>query len=153
MTSSIKWEPVEDLKAVRNLVDRTFARTFSAARGRLPIKFLKICPPADVTETDETYVVAMDLPGVQVDQLDVSVSGHKLTVKGERLAPPRQTGEEAQMVIKVQRERAMGKFSRTFEVPEGLDTDQISAGLQHGVLTLTLPKAAAPQEAKIEVGS
>jgi HSP20 family protein len=151
MTSSIKWEPIEDLKAINDTVRSLCARSW----GRVPLpKWLGIRPPMDVAETGEAFVAKLDLPGVQAADLEVSVSGSHVTIKGKR--PPAameatEGGEEAQVQKSVLRERPTGAFSRTLTVPDQADAEQISARLQQGVLTLTMPKKVPAPAVQVQV--
>ena len=146
MTSSIKWEPIEDLKALRDLLSRTFVP---------PVRFSPLSKlfgwdvPVDLYETEEAYVALLDVPGLAAGDLHVAVSGSKLTVGGERQEP--EEDEEAEGEACVYAERPMGKFSRTLSVPDGVDVDRISAKLASGVLTLTMPKGAEVEKVTVEV--
>ena len=145
MTSSIKWEPIEDLKAIRDTVGCVVAR----ASGRAPLpKWLGIRPPMDLAETGEAFVATLDLPGVQAEEVEVSVRGTSLTVKGKR---QRARDEGDGVPKRVHCERPTGAFSRTLTLPKGVDADQISARLQQGVLTLTMPKKAPTPAVPVEV--
>jgi HSP20 family protein len=105
-------------------------------------------PAVDVSEDDKAYKVAAELPGLDEKDLDVSVSGDILTLKGEK----RQEKEEKDKNWYVS-ERAYGSFQRAFTLPDGIDRDKITADFAKGVLTITLPKSAEArqQQKKIEV--
>ena len=141
MTSSIKWEPIEDLKAIRDLVDRTVIRPLASIS--LP-GLSSFCTLLDMYETEQAYVAEVTVPGLEAGDLDISVSGSKLTVKGERKAP-----EEAPTYL--HRERPTGRLSRALRVPEDVDVNQITAKLANGVLTVTMPKGKAAEAVEIEV--
>ena len=138
MTSSIKWEPIEDLKAIRDLVDRTLIRPLSS----IPLPGLgSYFTLVDLYETPEAYVLEATVPGVQAGDLDITVTGRKLTIRGERKAP-----EAAPTYL--HRERPPGKLSRTMRIPKDVDTSQISAKLAGGVLAVTLQKKKTPEAAE-----
>ena len=141
MTSSIKWEPIEDLKAIRDLVDRTVIRPLASIS--LP-GLSSFCTLLDMYETEQAYVAEVTVPGLEAEDLDISVSGSKLTVKGERKA-----SEEAPTYL--HRERPTGRLSRALRVPEDVDANQITAKLANGVLTVTMPKGEAAAAVEIEV--
>ena len=105
-------------------------------------------PAVDVTEDDKTYKVAAELPGLDEKDIEVSVTGDVLTLKGEK----RQEKEEKDKNWYVS-ERAYGSFQRAFSLPQGVDRDKIAAEFAKGVLTVTLPKSAETQkqQKKIEV--
>ena len=105
-------------------------------------------PAVDVTEDDKAYKIAAELPGLAEKDVDVSVSGDVLTLKGEK----RQEREEKDKNWHVS-ERAYGSFQRSFSLPTGIDRDKIACEFAKGVLTVTLPKSAEAQkqQKKIEV--
>ena len=117
-----RWDPIRDLLAIQQRLDR-FA---PAAAGWTP--------PVDLIETDDAYVVVAELPGVDRDDLSISMhDDSRLTIAGVRRERP---GEEYHRV-----ERGHGCFSRTFHLPIPVDADRITADLHEGVLTVTCPKA------------
>jgi HSP20 family protein len=105
-------------------------------------------PAVDVTQTDKGYEVTAELPGVEEKDIDVKLANGVLTIKGEK----RDEKEEKKEGYYVH-ERSFGSFERSFQVPEGVDTDNVSASFKKGVLTVILPKSAEAQKAekKIEV--
>lgn len=105
-------------------------------------------PHFDVKETADGYVFKADLPGIEEKDLDVSITGTRLTVSGKREA---ETVGESETVYA--RERRYGSFSRTFTLPEGIDGDHIEAQLRCGVLTVHLPKTPAVKPRRISLKS
>lgn len=105
-------------------------------------------PAVDVTEEENAYKIAAELPGMTEKDIDVSVSGDMLVLKGEK----RQEREEKEK-NRYLSERSYGAFQRSFALPDGVDADKITAEFAKGVLTLTLPKTpeAQKQQKKIEV--
>jgi HSP20 family protein len=105
-------------------------------------------PAVDVTETENAYEIAAELPGMDEKNIDVKFADGVLTIKGER----QEEREEKEKGYHL-RERSFGSFQRAFQVPEGVDTDKIEASFKKGLLTVTLPKTAESQKAakKIEV--
>jgi len=102
-----------------------------------------ITPPVDIYETPDSLVVMADLPGIEPTHLDVRVDNNILTLRGQtRYTMP---GEVSY------REYTLVSFFRQFELSERIDQDKIHADLKHGVLTLTLPKAAKAQPRAIAV--
>ena len=105
-------------------------------------------PPVDVLEEADAIRIAAELPGVKPEDVKISVEGKVLTVAGTK----QQVAEER--TERVHRyERTYGSFARTFTLPSTVDTEQIKAGYDHGVLTITLPKAeqAKPRQIAVEV--
>ena len=102
-------------------------------------------PVLDVRETDEEYLVLVDLPGVKSDDVTLEVSDRVLTISGSRA--PVETGE-AQLT-----ERPYGSFARTLTLPQGVDDEKIAAHYVDGVLELHVPKPAEQRPKKISIGN
>lgn len=92
-------------------------------------------PAADIEETDDAYVVDIELPGVKRDDLDIEVSGRRVSVRGERK-------EKERVGILRRRERTVGRFAYEVTLPGDVAEDGIEAHLTEGVLNIRLPKAA-----------
>ena len=101
-------------------------------------------PLVDVHESEEDYLVKVDLPGVRADDVSVEVNDNVLSISGSRAAD--ETGQ-AQLV-----ERPYGSFVRTLTLPQGVDSDSIEAGYQDGVLELRIPKPAEQKPKTITIG-
>ena len=102
-------------------------------------------PPLDVHETEDEYVVMVDLPGVKSEDVSIEVNEQLLTVSGSRV--PVETGD-SQLV-----ERPYGSFVRTLTLPKGIDSDGIVANYVDGVLELHIPKPAEAKPKKIAIGA
>lgn len=104
-----------------------------------------ITPPVDIYETPESLVVLADMPGIAPEHLEVRVEHNTLTLRGQ--TPQLVPGDPRY------REYTLMSFFRQFELGEQMDQDSIRADLKHGVLTLTLPKAAKVQPRAIPVNA
>lgn len=104
----------------------------------------ELTPAFDVKETKDAYVFKADLPGVKEEDLDVSLTGSRLTVSGKRQAEKREEDERFFAY-----EINYGSFSRSFTLPEGVDGEHVSAELKDGVLTLVMPKTPEVQPRRI----
>lgn len=106
-------------------------------------------PRFEVRETKEALVLKADMPGVKADDLDVSVQSNVLSISGKREQERTSEGEHFHMT-----ERSYGSFTRSFTLPDGVDSKNLDAELKDGVLTLTLPKVpeAKPQKVQIKAG-
>lgn len=104
-----------------------------------------VAVPMDLYRDGDSYVVAVDLPGVDPASIDIDVDDSTLTIRAERSA---KTAEGVQWLS---RERAMGTFARQLTLGHGLATDRISANYTDGVLSLTIPVAETAKPRKIEV--
>ncbi|MFC8592128.1 Hsp20/alpha crystallin family protein [Streptomyces atroolivaceus] len=103
--------------------------------------------PMDAYREGEEYVIALDLPGVAKDAIDIDVERNMLTVKAERR--PAATGDHVQMELA---ERPLGAFSRQLVLADTLDTERIQADYDAGVLTLRIPIAERAKPRKIVIG-
>lgn len=106
-------------------------------------------PRADIYETEDHVVVQLDIPGVNIDAIDLQCEKGMLSVKGERPF----NAEEDRQYYRV--ENVYGPFERYFEIPRTLDVEKVEATYQAGVLTLTFPKTeeAKPRKIAIQAGS
>ena len=100
-------------------------------------------PSADIYEDEREYTLALDLPGIKRDSLDVSLDDGRLTVRGERAA--------AEGVGVRRAERPQGRFVRTFSLPDAVDRAGIAADYKDGVLVLHLPKRAEQQARRVKI--
>ncbi len=105
-------------------------------------------PDFEVKETKGAYIFKADLPGLKQSDIDVSFTGNRLTVTGNRNEETEDKGDTYFAY-----ERKYGSFSRSYTLPEGIDHDHIRADLSAGVLTIAVPKTAEVQAKKIAVTS
>lgn len=103
-------------------------------------------PPINVYEEGSSYVVTAEMPGVDPADLEISVEGRTLSIKGERKAPEISEGARYH-----RRERGQGRFSRALTLPLAIEPAQVQAQSADGVLTITLPKEEKAQPRRIEV--
>ena len=103
-------------------------------------------PRFEVRDTADRYVFTADLPGVKEEDLDLSLTGDRLTITGRREAEREETERYHTY------ERAYGAFQRAFTLPDGVDADHICADLKDGVLTVEVPKRKEAQPRKISLG-
>ena len=146
-----RFYPVRDLFTLQDRMNRLFEEA-AERRGRAggdeaEIERADWIPSADIYEDEREYMLALDLPGIKRDSLDVSLDDGRLTIRGERAA--------ADGVGVRRAERPQGRFVRTFSLPDAVDREQIAADYKDGVLLLHLPKRAEQQESrrvKIDIG-
>jgi HSP20 family protein len=101
-------------------------------------------PLADVTETDSAYVLELDVPGVQREDVTVDLTGTSLSITGERK-------ERETEGVSHRRTRRTGKFAYRLTLPRNLDGDNVEAKLVDGVLTVSVPKSEAAKPRRIEI--
>lgn len=108
-------------------------------------------PPTDVFVSDAEVTVAMDVPGLNAETLEIELLGDALTIRGERGYPKL----DQQSTQWYRMERGYGKFQRTLQVPKGLDPDTVTASIADGVLTIhvPLPEARKPRRIQIATGN
>ncbi len=111
-----------------------------------PSEQLGFLPSFEVKETKDAYVFKADLPGIQEDDLDISLTGNRLTVSGKREEEQRDEDDRYYAY-----ERSYGSFSRSFTLPEGVDVDRAQAELKNGVLTVSVAKKPEVRPKKIEL--
>jgi HSP20 family protein len=154
-TPSEGWAPFDTL---RKEIDRLFD-DFRPFGWRLPTARLDfdlpkfgsgwaVSPAFDVVEKDNEYEITAELPGIDEKNVDIKLTNHTLTIKGEK----QEEKEEKDKDYYVS-ERRFGSFQRSFRVPEGVDTDKVDASFAKGVLKVKLPKTAEAKSAakKVEV--
>jgi HSP20 family protein len=106
-------------------------------------------PPVDLYETAGEFVLTAELPGLRRDQIDIQVEDTRVIIRGERTGGP---GPQTSCDQFHRVERGHGRFWRAFALPEPIDADRVSAELQDGVLTVTIPKAGDRGRRRVEVG-
>ena len=137
-------------RSFRTEMDRLFDR-FTSGFGLAPLQALRTeftmpSPAVDITEDDAAIRLTAELPGMTEKDIQVSLSGNTLTIKGEK----RQEHEEKDKGYHLS-ERCYGAFQRSFLLPEGADCDKVDATFGNGVLTVTVQKTAQAAPKKIEV--
>src|SRR5689334_19867904 len=138
-----------DIRRMDRLVNDVFAAfPFSDALTREAESTAAWIPAVDVFETKEGLRIIAELPGVKPDQVKVSVEQGVLTLRG---AKDQHAEEQTEAVHRY--ERSYGMFQRSFQLPSSVDAERIDAKLEHGVLTVTLPKAEKAKAKEIAVKS
>ena len=137
-----KLESMRDLPLEGDWMDRMFDQVMPALLTERGVIF----PEFDIAETGEHIVVKADLPGIDVNDLDINVVNNVLTVRGERREENEENKEQYHRI-----ERRCGFFRRSFTLPAAVDTEGIEAHYKDGVLTLKIPKSEAAKSKRIEV--
>lgn len=144
MTNLVRWEPFRDLVSLREAMDRLFEESVVRPRAGWIAPVGEGTLAVDMYETDDAVVVKSAIAGIKPDDLDISVVGDTLTIKGETT-----TAEQVNEENYIYRERRYGSFCRALTVP--VVADQAEADFENGVLTLTLPKAEEVKPKAIKV--
>ena len=133
-----QWAPFTELDSM----ERRMRRLFEGI-GFAPV----LAPAADVYETDDEFVVELDVPGYEEKELSLEVSDHTIAIKGSRTATKDEKRKEFALHERLERE-----FERRFELPATADNEHVSAEFAQGVLTLHVPKAAEAKPHKVAIG-
>ena len=139
---------VDQFRGLKTQVDSLFEDWFGRSIGGV------LAPRVDVAEDEKAVAVTAELPGVKEHEIEVTLLGDELTIKGEKRSEHEEKKDEQGRVVH-RTERSYGAFQRTITIPYKVEADQVSAHFKDGVLTITLPKpadaVAQKQERKIEV--
>jgi HSP20 family protein len=138
-----KWEPFSDLVSLRDDMDRFFETFF----GQHPEDREGFWTPIlDIEESNGNIVVKAEIPGMEKDEIKVSVRNNMLSISGERKQEIETKDKTFHRI-----ERSYGKFSRTITLPSEVDADKIKAAYKDGVLNIILPKPESMKPKQIEV--
>ncbi len=141
-----RWHPFGEVGAEMNRLQDEMNRLFSR-RGTSPRPFARdVYPPLNLWVDEDSVYVEAELPGLELDDLEITVCGdNQLNVKGERRPPEQEDGTWHRQ------ERGYGSFGRLVELPSDVDSKNVSAEFKNGVLTITLPKREENKPRRIEV--
>lgn len=143
-----RWDPFAELEDMRSRLMRAFDLPSPLRWAGEDLSPAVWAPSVDVKETEEEFIIHVDLPGVKPEDVDLQVTGDNVVIKGERKFEQEQEKEGYHRI-----ERSYGSFQRAFTLNTPVKADEISAGLKDGVLTVKLPKAAEARSRKIEIKS
>jgi len=132
MRALLSWDPFREIGS-------TYSPYYYGDEGQLATAF-------DVKDTPEAFVFYADVPGLKEKDLEIQLSGYRLTIRGKREAESKLPGHNYYAY-----ERSFGSFARSFTLPESADTQKVTADLKDGVLTVTVPKKASEQPRTITV--
>jgi HSP20 family protein len=137
MATIMKWSPFQDLDSMERRMRRVFEEL-----GFAPA----LLPAADIYETEDEFVVEVEVPGYEEKELGIEVSDHRLTIRGERKEAREQKDKAFRLHERLERE-----FERRFELPAEADTKHVEAKFAKGVLEVHAPKLAVSKPQKIEI--
>jgi HSP20 family protein len=146
MIMLVRWTPFSEMNRLQNDLNRLFG-AFEAApqSGNNEVQSLWT-PAVDIVEDADKIELAVDVPGIKQEELDIQVDKDVLTLRGTRKLERKEDKEHFRRF-----ERVTGGFVRSFTLPKTVDADKIGASLKDGVLTLTLPKKPEAQPKQIKV--
>jgi HSP20 family protein len=142
----VPWRPFGgELSSLRREMDNLWNRFF----GETPLARRvteEWWPSVDMSETKDSFIMKAELPGLDAKDVEVSISGDVLTIKGEKTKEEEEKDEHHYRA-----ERYYGSFQRSFQLPVGVQADKVEAAFDKGVLKVTLPKVEEAKQKKIEV--
>ena len=148
MSQLTRWEPFRDLVSLREAMDRLFEESVVRPRSGELAPTMRGTLAVDMWETDDDIMVKTAVAGVDPEDIDISMTGDTLTIKGET-----RVEEETEEENYVCREMRYGSFSRSITVPMPVASEEAEAEFEDGMLTLRLPKAEEIKPKSIKVKS
>ncbi len=145
----VRWDPFRELTDMQRSMDQLI-RNFGPTGGREEALGTNFVPPVDVYEDEHGITLKLEVPGIDEKDLDVRVENNVLTIHGERKFDKEEKEENFQRI-----ERRYGSFTRTFTLPNTVNTDDVQADYEKGVLKIHLNKRAEakPKQIKVNVGA
>lgn len=144
----IRYRPFADIESIQSEINDLFHRVAGKSEAFDTSSQGTWLPAVNISETPDAVVVKAEIPGIDPKDLDVTVTGDVLTLKGEKKREKEEKGEQWHRV-----ERSYGAFTRAFRLPTSVVNDKVSADYKNGVLLITLPKSeqARIKEVRINV--
>jgi HSP20 family protein len=148
MTLLTRWEPIRELAGLQERMNRLFNDSFSSVTSQESLSAGSFVPPVDVYEDEQGIRLKMEVPGIDEKDIDIRLENNLLTVRGERKLE-KETKEENYHRI----ERSYGSFTRSFSLPNTVNSEEVKASYAKGVLTIHLGKRAEarPKQIKVDV--
>ena len=140
--ATTRWNPVRDIITLREAMDQVFNDSYLRNRDYRQAQAWQL--PIDAYATEDAIVLTADVPGLKPEELNVTLEGDTLTIRGELKA----RAEDRNYLL---RERTTGPFERVLTINTPIDTNKVTAEFSDGVLTLALPKAEAVKPKQIKV--
>jgi HSP20 family protein len=139
-----RWYPIREVASLQDRVNSLF-QDFAGDNGT--VTAAAFAPAVDVFENGEKVVLKLDIPGTKEEDLDIRVENQTLSVRGERKFESEEKEENFHRI-----ERRYGSFFRSFSLPTTVDTENVAATYEAGVLKLELKKKASAQPRQIKIG-
>jgi HSP20 family protein len=142
----MKWDPFRELEDVSNRLNRVFGRPLARMEPNEMFTVADWMPSADISETDTAYLIKAEIPGVNKEDVKVTIENGMLTIQGERKMEKEEKDKKFHRI-----ERSYGSFMRSFRVPDDADESAVKAEFKDGVLNVTLTKSAKAKPKAINV--
>ncbi len=149
MTVLTRWDPFRELETLQSRMSRLFEQQYGGGREEALMTSGAFVPPVDIYEDQHGIQLKLEVPGIDEKDLDIKVENNVLTVSGERKLEKEQKEENFHRI-----ERRYGSFTRSFTLPNTVDTEHITADYNSGVLNIHLSKReeAKPKQIKVSIG-
>lgn len=141
-------KPIREIERISRDMDRIFD-SFFERRFRKRFRFFdeeELYPLVDLSETDNDLILRAELPGIDPDNINISLSNGTLTIKGEKKQEKEEDIEDYHII-----ERSYGTFTRQIELPKAVESDQVSASYKNGILKIILPKKEESKRKEIKI--
>ena len=153
MTLVTRWEPFREFSTMQdrmNRMNRLFRESYSPEAPEEALTTTNFAPPVDIYEDEHKIALKLEAPGIDEKDIDVRIEGNTLIVHGERKIEKEEKEENFRRI-----ERQYGSFTRSFTLPSSVDSGQVSAHYDKGVLKIKLAKKAEakPKQIKVNVGT
>jgi HSP20 family protein len=142
-----RWSPFRDVVSVQDEMSRLFDDVFGQRLARVQWTEGVWSPSVDVTEDKDSVVVKAEMPGLNKDDIKISVQDSILTLKGEKKQEKEEKETDYHRI-----ERSYGSFCRSFQLPTTVRADKIKANYEDGVLSIILPKTEEVKPKEIPIG-
>lgn len=144
----VRWDPAREVDVLQSDMNRLFDAFFQGRGSNRTNGVARWVPPMDLTEGEGEYVLRADLPGLSKEDIDIQVKDDVLTISGERKSEHHENGEGFYRV-----ERSFGRFSRSLDLPAGIEAGSVSADFANGVLEVRIPKPEEQQPTRVQIGN
>src|SRR6202049_3816580 len=150
MTVLTRWEPFREFSTLPDRMNRLFRESYSGEGRDESLATSSFAPAVDVYEDEHKVTLKIDVPGIDEKDIDIRLENNTLTVHGERKIETEEKEENYRRV-----ERQYGSFTRNFTLPTTVDSENVAATYDKGVLKIALPKKAEakPKQIKVSVGT
>jgi HSP20 family protein len=143
----VRWEPLREFSTLQNEMNRLFNTVFDAPAPGNGGAMRRWMPAMDLVESGDHFVLRADLPGLSEEDVKIELEDTTLTISGERQAEHESRDEGYYRL-----ERAFGSFSRTLQLPKGIDPEAVTASFDRGVLEVRIPKPEERKPRRISIG-
>jgi HSP20 family protein len=146
-----RWDPFRELYSLQNQMNRLFVDNFGTPQSQGESDFLtstSFVPPVDVYEDEHNVALRLEVPGIDEKDLDIKIENNTLIVRGERKFNAEEKEENFHRI-----ERRYGSFVRSFTLPNTVNTDDVQAACNNGVLEIKLGKRAEAKPKQIKVST